>query len=687
MFLLPLLSLFPLLLATSSVQAKTQHHIDDTNSTNMAILRAQQAHNCAGNLTFQGKFKFPADPQRSSVDFYGIAFGDSESQCNVDFSWPAGNSTYVMQPNFTNSYSVFTAHAEGFNPTEVSVVSFVVRSGTAYFDYATVTIEDDATSSTSSGLNSSSSGTTTVSKSKHPIAPIVGGVVGGAVALTLLFAGIWIKRRRRRISPPDELVTQQPKAVQPETVFNLATNPPSTSTTTVSSEDEAKPLPFYPSSNSLMTTARSKQALAGTYDIVALPLASSVSDSDGLSSSDQGFYSPLSSIELSIHPVSLALKSPEVDQPTSIAGSDPALQLFLTPTNIHGFRFQGLTPLNNKRPWIPSRNEPTSHSMELENIPDLTGKIFIVAGANTGTGYETFKSLLKKHAKLYTAARSFTKGRDAIQRLKEETGNEAIFLHLDLGDLNSVKGTAEELKQKESQLHVLINIACVMTPPKNQFTTQGWDLQFGTNVVDHFLLIKLLLPTLLDAARSSPAGTVRNVNAGSSAQYWYHDIPFKDSKVRNKLCPEQLYGISKGVYLQLTWVKRGEDHLLFSRETLSVPTNIAKRYDSDGIVSTSLNPGAIATDSARHSSNVVQRMFFAHPPILGAIIQLWAASSDEGKNLNGRFAHFLPVCVTLALEPGQFFGSSNIGLGLAKLHLAVKTLRWVHDFETLWKKL
>ncbi|KAH8800583.1 NAD(P)-binding protein [Flagelloscypha sp. PMI_526] len=285
--------------------------------------------------------------------------------------------------------------------------------------------------------------------------------------------------------------------------------------------------------------------------------------------------------------------------------------LFLTIKNDPGFRDE--------------TSPPPSH-WNHEDIPDLTGKVFIVTGANTGIGYETVKSLLKKNARVYAAARSPTKGRDAIQRLKEETGNEAIFLHLDLGDLNSVKRAAEEFKQKESQLHVLINNAGVMTPPKDQFTTQGWDLQFGTNVIGHFLLIKFLLPTLLATAQSSPSGTVRIVNTSSSAQYWYHDIPFdvlKDGKARNKLCPEQLYGVSK-------------------RGNIVVSSELARRYGGDrgGIISTSLNPGAIATDLQRHmSSPFVQRMskYIAHPPSLGAITQLWAATSEEGKALNGKF--------------------------------------------------
>ncbi|KAH8813714.1 hypothetical protein DL96DRAFT_1625197 [Flagelloscypha sp. PMI_526] len=268
-------------------------------------------------------------------------------------------------------------------------------------------------------------------------------------------------------------------------------------------------------------------------------------------------------------------------------------------------------------------NPPKSH-WNLSDIPDLSGKIFLVTGANSGIGYETAKNLLNNGAKVYITARGSVKGQDTLKRLEKDTGKQAIFLDLDLSDLASVKRAAEEFKSKESQLHVLINNAGVLTPPKNQFTAQGWDLQFGTNVVGHFLLIKLLLPTLQATAQSSTPGTVRIVNVSSSAQFWATEFSFdvlKDGPARNKLSPEELYGVSK----------RG--NVILSNE-------LAKRYGGEGIVSTSLNPGNIATDLQRNMANVVWRTIQAkmlYPPTLGATTQLWAATSNEGKELNGKY--------------------------------------------------
>jgi len=74
------------------------------------------------------------------------------------------------------------------------------------------------------------------------------------------------------------------------------------------------------------------------------------------------------------------------------------------------------------------------------------------------------KALLVKNAKVYAACRSPEKAKDAIERLKSETGKEAIFLQLDLGDLHSVRKSAQEFQSKESQLDVLFNNAFVLLP-------------------------------------------------------------------------------------------------------------------------------------------------------------------------------------------------------------------------------
>ncbi|CUA69446.1 hypothetical protein RSOLAG22IIIB_14011 [Rhizoctonia solani] len=142
----------------------------------------------------------------------------------------------------------------------------------------------------------------------------------------------------------------------------------------------------------------------------------------------------------------------------------------------------------------------------------------IVTGGNTGIGMETCKALLNKNAKVYLAARSKSRADVAIEWLRHETNGKApVFLELDLASLASVRKAVEEFKSKEHQLHVLFNNAGVMAPPVDQRTVDGYDLQFGTNVLGHYFFTTLLLPTLIHTAKTSPVahGHARVVNTSS----------------------------------------------------------------------------------------------------------------------------------------------------------------------------
>jgi retinol dehydrogenase-12 len=151
--------------------------------------------------------------------------------------------------------------------------------------------------------------------------------------------------------------------------------------------------------------------------------------------------------------------------------------------------------------FIESYFAPKS-KFSVDDIPDLTGKVIIVTGGNTGIGKETprysapiysllgrklihhmcAQALLAKNAKVYIAARSEERAKAAIEDLKQTTGKEAIWLKLDLSSLKSVKAAAEEFLgcvhrvissrqdlihtfiRKETELHVLFNNACVFLP-------------------------------------------------------------------------------------------------------------------------------------------------------------------------------------------------------------------------------
>ncbi|KAJ6556182.1 NAD(P)-binding protein [Mycena capillaripes] len=240
---------------------------------------------------------------------------------------------------------------------------------------------------------------------------------------------------------------------------------------------------------------------------------------------------------------------------------------------------------------------PPKSKFAVDDIPDLSGQVIIVTGANSGVGKETVKALLQHNAKVYLTARSAAKGKEAIDDLKSETGKQAEFLELDLADLHSVKRAAQEFTQKETQLHVLFNNGGVMGPPIEQLTAQGYDLTFGTNVLGHFYLTKLLLPTLL--ATAAPGKPARVINTSSTAS--------------------ELWGAPDG-------------NVAFSNE-------LFRRYGDQGIVSVALNPGNLKSGLQRHLVGVTRFLIESvlYPTPYGALTQLWAGTTVAGAMFGGKY--------------------------------------------------
>ncbi|EJD36049.1 NAD(P)-binding protein [Auricularia subglabra TFB-10046 SS5] len=280
------------------------------------------------------------------------------------------------------------------------------------------------------------------------------------------------------------------------------------------------------------------------------------------------------------------------------------------------------------------------------DMPDCTGMVYIVTGGNTGIGKETVKALLTHGGKVYMAARSINKAAQAIAELEAETGKRAIFLELDLASLDSVKRAASSLAKRRvctsssttglrphlcrppSRTHHVLR--GVMIPPIDQLTSDGYDLQFGTNTLGHWYLTKLLLPILLATADASPSGEKTRVIHTSSDRYSsYPKINYealRDSATRRGLGKWNLYGQSKF------------GNLVVSRE-------LDRRY-SDKIVAIGLHPGVIKTELQRHMgfaqsgigstlSLTVQQSWFLKEPSEGAITQLYAGTAPEAAELGG----------------------------------------------------
>ncbi|KAF8213015.1 NAD-binding protein [Mycena galopus ATCC 62051] len=253
------------------------------------------------------------------------------------------------------------------------------------------------------------------------------------------------------------------------------------------------------------------------------------------------------------------------------------------------------------------------------DIPDLSGKIALVTGGNSGIGYQTVKQLLLKGAKVYLAARSPEKAKAAIERLQEETNKSAIFLQLDLADLRSVRKASESFLGQESRLDLLFNNGGVMIPSSEMLTVQGHDLQFGTNVIGHFFLTELLFLALAKAHQetNTPA-RIMNTSSVGHQMAPANGIEF----VSLKGGPERdarLYGESK------------LGNIIIS--------NYFARAHADVLMSCALHPGFVGTDLGRHSGSIMQvagAALFYSPP-MGAYTQLWGATVASPDQINGQY--------------------------------------------------
>ncbi|KAI0776357.1 NAD(P)-binding protein [Irpex lacteus] len=255
--------------------------------------------------------------------------------------------------------------------------------------------------------------------------------------------------------------------------------------------------------------------------------------------------------------------------------------------------------------------------------------LIINAGGYTGIGKETTKALLNRNAKVYIASRSKVKADAAIQELKEATGHEPLFLQLDLASLASVRQAAEEFLTKELTLHILFNNAGVMTPPIEQTTSDGYDMQFGTNVLGHWYFAKLLLPALLRGKETSPDQHARIITTSSSVAYFttLHWDTFKDGPARKALGTQMLYSQSKFA------------NAVVARE-------FARRYGDQGIISISVNPGNIKSELQRNMTKL-QHFFvdtlLLYPTPMGALTQLYAGTMPEALNYNGEARRFFLI--------------------------------------------
>jgi len=173
------------------------------------------------------------------------------------------------------------------------------------------------------------------------------------------------------------------------------------------------------------------------------------------------------------------------------------------------------------------------------HVPDQTGRVAVVTGANSGIGFETARALALRGARVVLACRNLDKAHTAQARILAERPNAITqVLQLDLADLDSVASFADAFTSSYDRLDVLINNAGVMALPERRTTKQGFEMQLGVNVLGHFALTGRLLPTALATSCS------RIVNVASLA-HKRGRIAFEDLQSERTYTPWDAYGQSK----------------------------------------------------------------------------------------------------------------------------------------------
>ncbi|KKF00215.1 SDR family NAD(P)-dependent oxidoreductase [Mycolicibacterium obuense] len=284
------------------------------------------------------------------------------------------------------------------------------------------------------------------------------------------------------------------------------------------------------------------------------------------------------------------------------------------------------------------------------DVPDQSGRVAVVTGANSGIGYEAALVLAGRGARVVLAVRDLAKGNQAADRIRQaHAGAQVEVQELDLTSLASVRAAAEALRTAHPTIDLLLDNAGVMYPPK-QVTADGFELQFGTNHLGHFALTGLLLDHLLSVEGS------RVVVVASIAHNIQADIHFDDLQWEHSYNRVAAYGQSKLANLMFTY-------------------ELQRRLAAAGAktIAVAAHPGISNTELMRHVPGSGLPGFSAlaglvtNSPAVGALATLRAATDPQ-------------------VRGGQYYGPSGFR-ELVGHPVLVQSTRKSHDVaiqQRLW---
>ena len=255
----------------------------------------------------------------------------------------------------------------------------------------------------------------------------------------------------------------------------------------------------------------------------------------------------------------------------------------------------------------------TIHHWTTANIPDQTGRIAVITGANSGLGYQTALALASKNAHVVMACRNLAKANAARDKILQQTPEASLtVMALDLADLASIRAFAAAFLTRYDRLDLLINNAGIMIPPLRH-TADGFELQFGTNHLGHFALTSLLLERLMEQPNSRIV-TVSSIVAHIGR------IKFDDLMHQRRYNRWLAYGQSK--LANLLFASELQRRLVAAKAT---PISLAAH---PGGSTTNLQHAGIGIDNA-FSQKLLMLLVspFLQSAAMGALPQLYAVTA------------------------------------------------------------
>lgn len=237
--------------------------------------------------------------------------------------------------------------------------------------------------------------------------------------------------------------------------------------------------------------------------------------------------------------------------------------------------------------------------MPKHSVPDLTGKVCIITGANTGIGEVTARELVAAGAEVFLACRSAERAEAAAARIAEATGKDApAILPLDLGSYESVRACVDLFLGLNKPLHMLINNAGLAA--LHGQTSEGFEMAFGVNHLGHFLLTHLLEEKIIETAKDGDPGRI--VTVASRAH-------FKAKK-----------GLDWAAVQERTKTTSGFPEYCVSKlANVLFSAKLAERLKDKNVLCYALHPGVVASDVWRRV-----------PAPIRFIMKLFMITNEEG---------------------------------------------------------